>query len=55
VELEGMMAYFMMKEAVASIAIEHDPGCECVACRAAHGDKEAFLDVWLKLSSQLGS
>lgn len=47
------MHYFTIKEAIASVAIEHIPGCECDTCLAAYGDKEAYLRVWLAVSDQL--
>jgi hypothetical protein len=46
--LDGMLRFFTLKEAIASVAIEHRTGCECDTCLAAHGDKEAFLRVWLR-------
>jgi hypothetical protein len=47
-----MMEYFMIREAIASVAIEHHLGCECDTCLAAHGDREAFLRVWLTITSR---
>jgi hypothetical protein len=46
-ELEGAYRYLLLREAIASVAIEHRQGCGCDVCLAAHGDKEAFLRVWL--------
>jgi hypothetical protein len=46
-ELEGAYRYLLLREAIASLAIEHRQGCGCDVCLAAHGDKEAFLRVWL--------
>jgi hypothetical protein len=46
--LSGAMAFFVLKEAIASTALEHAIGCPCDVCLAAHGDKEAFLRVWLQ-------
>jgi len=43
-----MYRFFMLREAIASVAIEHRLGCECDICLAAEGNKEAFLRVWLK-------
>jgi hypothetical protein len=42
------MKFFMLREAIASVAIEHDPRCRCVVCRAADGDQKAFLEIWLE-------
>lgn len=37
----------MLMEAIASVSLSHDEGCECVVCQAAAGDKDAFLGVWM--------
>lgn len=37
----------LIKEAIASTAIEHGEGCKCTVCRAAAGDQAAFDDVVL--------
>lgn len=36
---------FMVKEAVHSVAMEHARDCDCLTCRAANGDDEAFGKV----------
>jgi hypothetical protein len=46
-ELEGAYRYLMLREAIATVAIQHREACECDTCLAAYGDKEAFLRVWL--------
>lgn len=50
--LEGAARFFLLKEAIASVAIEHRLECECDTCLAADGDKEAFLRVWLKVEHE---
>lgn len=35
----------ILKEAVHSVAIEHEQGCNCVTCRAAGGDRDAWSDI----------
>lgn len=39
------MNIFMLIEAVNSVALEHDPSCDCIACRAAGGDQDALAQV----------
>lgn len=39
----------MLKEAIASTAIEHDDRCTCDTCLAAHGDLAAFSRILLRL------
>lgn len=38
---------FALIEAINSVAIEHAKDCECVTCRAAHGDQEALARIIL--------
>lgn len=39
----------MLKEAIASVAIEHSERCTCDTCLAAHGDLAAFSRILLRL------
>ena len=36
-------------EACSSVALSHPGGCECITCRAARGDSDAFLELLLRL------
>lgn len=36
----------MMKEAVASVSIEHASDCDCTVCRAADGDRDAMAEIY---------
>jgi hypothetical protein len=42
---DGLARLFMAQEACASVALSHDEGCDCTACRAADGDREALVQV----------
>lgn len=44
---------FVIMEAIHSTAIEHPSGCNCVICRAAHGDQRAFAEVFTEVAEQL--
>jgi hypothetical protein len=39
----------MLKEAIASVAMEHAAGCKCDTCLAAQGDRAAFSRILLHL------
>lgn len=34
-----------LKGAVASVSLSHEQDCDCIVCRAAHGDKDAFAHL----------
>jgi hypothetical protein len=36
---------FMLKCAIASVALSHDEGCACDTCKAAQGDEAALRRV----------
>lgn len=38
-----MVDTFVLMEAIASVSLSHDVGCECDVCKAAAGDKLALL------------
>jgi hypothetical protein len=40
-----LMNLLMLREAIASVALSHDEGCECDTCKAATGDKEAWQRI----------
>ena len=35
--------------AIASVALSHPDDCECIVCRAADGDQDAFLELTIQL------
>lgn len=35
----------MYREAIASVSLSHDEGCDCLTCRAAKGDGVAFEEL----------
>jgi len=41
---------FALIEAVNSVALEHPETCQCLACRAAAGDRDALAEVCLLLA-----
>lgn len=45
---------FVMREGIASIAMEHPTGHDCDICKAAHGDHGAFLRVAFGVDEALG-
>lgn len=48
-----MIYGFLIKEAIASCAIEHPTGCDCLVCRAAHGDPVAYAQVTAEVMAEL--
>lgn len=51
---DSIARLFMVKEAVNSVAIEHGE-CECLTCRAAAGDDEAFGKVLTEVNRSLNT
>lgn len=41
---------FMLTEAINSVALSHNEGCDCVACRAASGDQDALIELYAALA-----
>jgi hypothetical protein len=37
--------YFLLRGAIASVALSHEANCDCVVCRASHGDERAMAEV----------
>lgn len=48
-----MIFGFVIKEAIASTALEHGHGCRCVVCRANAGDVDAFARIALSVQNAL--
>lgn len=44
-----MMFGLLLREAISSCAIEHPERCECDICKAAGGDIDAFVRVWVEV------
>lgn len=42
---QELLTAYVLREACSSVALSHDEACECLACRAASGDAQAF--AWL--------
>lgn len=47
-----MTSLFAIRGAVASVALSHPEGCACLTCRAAGGDREAFLEIVVKMEDR---
>jgi len=45
---------FILKEALASVALSHEEGHDCDVCRAASGDKDALIRVMLDMQALRG-
>ena len=43
--LAGIARALLVREAVASTAMEHPQDCACPVCRAARGDVDAFAQI----------
>lgn len=41
-----MTNYFVIQEAIHSVAIEHASDCDCTTCKAADGDADALAEVF---------
>ena len=46
-ELDGILKFLQLKEALATAAMTHRAECRCDVCLAAFGDREAFYRMWL--------
>lgn len=44
-ELKAILAFMLVRESVASVAISHDEDCDCVVCRAADDNPEALAAI----------
>ena len=44
--VDGIGRLFMVKEAVNSVAIEHQNDCDCLTCKAANGDSDALAEIY---------
>jgi hypothetical protein len=42
-----------LREAIASVAMEHPTGCNCRVCKAAAGDLKAFGELWTEATEEL--
>jgi hypothetical protein len=40
----------LIKEAIATVALEHPTGCKCDICLANKGDEDAAHRVWLAIN-----
>lgn len=49
----GMFDGLLVKEAVGSVAMSHDDGCDCDICLAASGDGQAFGRVLMQVNNEL--
>lgn len=47
-----MLFGLMLREAIASCALEHPRGCGCDTCLAAAGDTDAFARVWVAVQDE---
>lgn len=47
---DGLFASFLLTEAINSVAMEHVVNCDCLVCRAAHGDREALGEILVQLT-----
>lgn len=43
---------FAVMEAIKSIALSHEEGCDCLICRAAHGDQAALALVVIEFADR---
>lgn len=50
---EGIFRGLLIREAIASTAMEHPGGCGCDICRAAAGDGDAFGRVLVQVNDEL--
>lgn len=48
---ERFLAECQMRESIASVSLSHEEHCDCIICRAAKGDEEAFQSLMKKLFS----
>jgi hypothetical protein len=48
----GFFRMQMVREAVASVAMEHAEDCACTACRAVAGDVDALTEIFAVLGDE---
>lgn len=41
---------FLLHEALNSVALSHDEGCDCTTCRATGGDEAALAEVMAQIA-----
>jgi hypothetical protein len=51
-DIDGIFSALLMREAIASVALSHDDDCDCVICRAATGEADAFAEVMLQVADE---
>lgn len=49
-----MINLFLLMEAIHSTALEHPNACNCLTCRAANGDKQAFDEIIIMVNDSTG-
>lgn len=46
-DLSGISRMFILQEAIASVSMSHPEECGCRTCRAAAGDTDAFVEIYM--------
>jgi hypothetical protein len=49
---EALQQYGQVAEAIASVALSHEPSCKCLTCRAAQGDEDSFTEIYMILTER---
>ena len=53
VVMDPILRTMLVTEAVNSVALSHPDDCECLACRAAHGEPQALGEILERLEGGL--